>query len=253
MQPLEYWNFEKVEVTRQEDGEVKIIHQKQDPDFQSIRSKVVDCSMAHRSQLGLGVTLTADLLGNASLSRPPKGRNKVKKSAVGSLHKPYLGNAGKETQDEDGIQGQTNEKETDLGTSGSPKRKKDTRKATLGSPVKAKRRNAAQPRGGKRKASMAPTNKPKRKPSPIKATRDEAGRHPALSPTSAKGRVNTQELLAAWSPNRTPISSPSKKKLFSPQDDFLDTPAEEETTFRRRMKGGEGPSSFIFLFSFVFF
>ncbi|XP_050695817.1 hepatoma-derived growth factor-related protein 2-like [Eriocheir sinensis] len=271
MQPLEFWNFEKVEVTRQADGEVQIIHQKQDPDFQSIQSRVVDCSMACRSQLGLGVTLTADLLGNAPFSRALKGKNKVRKTGVGSPVKDRLGNAPKETRDEETIQGQPSEERTGIASSGSPKRKDDTGKPTAGSPDKPKRGNATQSGAAKRKddtgkltvgspdkpkrgnatqsgaakrknksekSTKAPTRKGRRKISPIKSTGDGTSRHPALSPSRAKGRVNAQELLAAWSPNRSPVKSPSKRQLFSPQDDFLDTPVEEESTFRRRTKGG---------------
>ncbi|KAK8395882.1 hypothetical protein O3P69_005775 [Scylla paramamosain] len=59
--PLEFWNFEKVQVERQEDGEVKVIHHKQDSTMQ-IQTRVIDCSAVLGSQVGRGITLPEDLL-----------------------------------------------------------------------------------------------------------------------------------------------------------------------------------------------
>ncbi|KAG0715854.1 hypothetical protein GWK47_010989 [Chionoecetes opilio] len=76
---LEFWNFEKVEVERQDNGEVRVIHKKQDSTLQ-IQTTVVDCSTFGAS--GHGFSLREDLL------RPAPGTltlgNKAGESAVTS-------------------------------------------------------------------------------------------------------------------------------------------------------------------------
>lgn len=85
--PLEFWNFEKVEVKRQEDGEVQVIHHKQDSTAH-IQSRVIDCSTILGSQTARGITLSEDLLRveestvtsnkpRKSPKRSPKARSSV--------------------------------------------------------------------------------------------------------------------------------------------------------------------------------
>lgn len=52
MRPLEHWNFEKMTVEMNEDGEVQVIHEKQDSN-QNIKKTIIDPSVALGSHQGI--------------------------------------------------------------------------------------------------------------------------------------------------------------------------------------------------------
>ncbi|MPC49646.1 hypothetical protein E2C01_043455 [Portunus trituberculatus] len=61
MKSLEFWNFEKVHVDKQKDGEMKMIHQNWNY-IVHIQLRVVDCSTVLGSQAEQGIILSEDLL-----------------------------------------------------------------------------------------------------------------------------------------------------------------------------------------------
>lgn len=149
--PLEFWNFEKVEVKRQEDGEVQVIHHKQDSTAH-IQSRVIDYSTILGSQTAQGITLSEDLL-------------RVEESTVTS-------------------------------------------------------------------------NKPRKSPKRSPKARSSVVAHPALSPKQIK-RLNVNKFLSTCSPNNPRVKSPSKHRLFSPNLNYFDEPAEEDSRKSMISVGGK--------------
>lgn len=81
--------------------------------------------------------------------------------------------------------------------------------------------------------------RPRISPKKSLRTRSRDGVHPALSPAQGKRKIDVQNLISSWSPNRSPVKSPTKRRLFSPNDNFYEEPVEEESKVTKLRVGGE--------------